>query len=154
MMTITEFLNARYDEEEAVARAADIPEGDAAWIVHGPVALSDPRAFRVRTHRDMVPVAFVQDADDDGASGHPAPLMILDAEGAAAHIALHDPARVLADIAAKRALLQWLDQIDREADQEGLERYRLSGDFDTDSARHILAQPYAEHADFDPAWRT
>ena len=98
----TEYLLERYAEEEAVARAADIPEGDPTWIVHGPV-LAEPRAFRIRTARDMVPVAFVEDVDD---ASSPAPVGILDAAAAAAHIALHDPARVLADIAAKRAIVE------------------------------------------------
>lgn len=53
-----------------------------------------------------------------------------------AHIALNDPAYVLADIAAKRAI------VELHGTSVGM-----------DAVLDLLAQPFAEHADFDPAWR-
>jgi hypothetical protein len=67
---------------------------------------------------------------------------------------LPDPARVLADVAAKRAIVEWA------IDADGTERTACenagwdSSQFDTAGAeilRH-LAQPFASHPDFDPAW--
>lgn len=57
------------------------------------------------------------------------------------HIARHDPARVLAEVAAKRAIV---------------ERYmHLAEHGDSGDARWVLpllAQPNADHPDYDPAW--
>ncbi|MDR7385224.1 DUF6221 family protein [Promicromonospora iranensis] len=164
-MSPHEYLTARYDEEETAARAADIVEGDPTWTVHGPVALSSPRAFRVRSSRDMVPVALVQDVDDE--SG---PTAILDAEAAATHIALHDPARVLADVAAKRAILEHHRPATAEDTHEIGAHPINDGRCSSCVALHdergyceqleypcptILAmlQPYADRDDFDPDWK-
>lgn len=155
-MTITDFLTARYDEDEAVARAADIPEGDLSWTAHGPIALSSPDAFRVRTSRDMIPVALVQDIDDNT---EPIPAEILDAEAVATHIALHDPARVLADIAAKRAIARAythagdVAELERESDRMAEAHDFWAEEAALERVLHMLAQPYSDHADFDPAWR-
>lgn len=151
-MTITEFLNARYDEEEAIAQGADVKQEDPSWTPHGPIALSDPRSFRVRSDRDSRPVALVQDVGDD----EEGPTSILDGEAVAAHIARHDPARVLADIAAKRAIVAAavetlaVEEVGFPADEHGLNEARSLAEFTI----RTFAQPFAEHADFDPAWRT
>jgi hypothetical protein len=81
-MTLTEFLTARLDEDEADAR------------------------------------------DDDGS---PTP------------IGMWDPDRVLAEVAAKRAI------VDKATDYD--ERWALD-----EVLRHIAA-PYADHPDYDEAWR-
>lgn len=125
-MTLTEFLLARLDEDEAVARAAVTQEGEATWYV-APVHTA-PRITRVRTSRDNVPVALVEGIEK-----------IHDDTHLSEHIARHDPARVLAEVEAKRRIVA------RLAD-ESSRRY----DYDT---LRLLALPYADHPDYDEAWR-
>lgn len=76
------------------------------------------------------------------------------------HIARHDPARVLADIAAKRAIVAWCSERDKvqinAGDPSDPQNY-IEGEYShgPDSVvLRLLVQPFAEHADFDPAWRT
>jgi pyrimidine deaminase RibD-like protein len=105
-MTITEFLTARLDEDEAAAR--DVLE-------NGLVSWDEARQILYR------------------AGWH--------AERAEAHIARHDPARVLADVAAKRAIVAL-----HPCDDCGMGN-------DPCSTLRLLAQPYAEHPDYDEEWR-
>lgn len=85
-MDLIEFLKARLDEDEAAARRAT----PGPWVSES----SGPTG----------PV--VMDAESRDARDHvarcPHFLAAFDAE----HIARHDPARVLADVAAKRAIVE------------------------------------------------
>lgn len=118
-MTITEFLNARYDEEEV---RAGVYRDIAARLttVFGPL---DPDAEGIHV-------------------------------GVAAHVALARTAdRIVADIAAKRAIVAEFEQV--HADYQVHHTPTLEGQrFGLMKAVSMLAQPFAEHADFDPAWRT
>jgi hypothetical protein len=107
-VTIVEFLTARFDEDEAVARAAlHTPESDDwSW--------SD-----VDYHSGV--------AEDHGLRWK--------------------PERVLADIAAKRAI------VERHAPYDDIHVRRQTRTLAGDTLR-LLVQPYAEHPDIDPAWRT
>lgn len=102
-MTITEFLNARCDEEE--------------------------RDWRVVACRDV-------DYQIGGRSV--APMM-------------------LADIAAKRAIVEVFEEAARDVDAIDYDYGADDEDWGAVSllrdVLRLLAQPYAEHADFDPAWR-
>src|ERR1700733_4225229 len=99
-MDITDFLEARYAEREAAAKAAT--PSPWAWAATGDKDSSWA-------------VAFVQDEDESTLSGQiePGEGIINDGvcEGIdgnladAEHIALNDPAAVLADIEAKRKIL-------------------------------------------------
>jgi hypothetical protein len=60
------------------------------------------------------------------------------------HIALHDPASVLADIAAKRAIV---DECERA------QRYEDHGWALADAVLRLLALPYQSHPDYQQAWR-
>lgn len=88
MSDLDEFLTARYDEAEDLARhaardaSAETALGDGArnWRAISEGIYSAPRGWEFARTRTM-------------------------AIRAAEHIAAHDPARVLADIAAKRGLL-------------------------------------------------
>jgi hypothetical protein len=76
--------------------------------------------------------------------------------GDAAHIALNDPAYVLADIAAKRRILaevvELIDSLDARIESEwGSGAYRPTGE--SDLLLQLLALPFADHPDYDPAWR-
>lgn len=107
-MTITEFLNARYDEREAAAREAE---------------------------------ASTAGGDT------PIPSDIVGLE----------PAYVLADIAAKRAIVAWCSERDKVYiggngwDDPTDPKSYIDGDYrrpgDTPILR-MLVQPFAEHADF------
>jgi len=68
----------------------------------------------------------------------------------ARHIVRWDPPRVLADVAAKRAVLAlWEHEDGRRAEcAEFSDRAELM-----DDVLLALAQPYAGHPEFDPAWR-
>jgi len=138
------WLRAQIAEDEAVARAADVKQDDPHWRSHGPLALHEPRAFRVRSDRDCRPIAYVTDlAGDDEADT----TGILDGEAVAEHIARWDPERVLAECAAKRAILEGHHPIDPcDAHDTGF------GTIPCDTVLS-LAQPYADRPGFDPAWR-
>lgn len=67
------------------------------------------------------------------------------------HVLNWKPARVLAEVAAKRAILQTYDEArefyDRHQRAPAGELHGLH------QAIEFLAQPYADHPDFDPAWK-
>jgi hypothetical protein len=86
MTSLVEFLTARLDEDEAVARAAT----DGPWLAKG--------------------------ASVDGARHQPVVMGGWDSAGSlqdaatysdAAHIARHDPARALREVDAKREIVKW-----------------------------------------------
>ena len=62
----------------------------------------------------------------------------------AAHIARHDPARVLAEVKAKREIVKFCD--DDPLFLDGGWAY-------TDRVLRLLASAYDQHPDYDPAWR-
>lgn len=67
---------------------------------------------------------------------------------AAAHIARHDPARVLADVAAKRKIVEMHHPIDPCDAHDGATQKTVNCD-----TLRALASMYADHPEFDPAWR-
>ena len=146
-MDLIEFVTARYDEGEQLARhAAHIArEAGTRWVV-GPARYVEDYEF-VSIHTEPPNVIEVAGAGFDGTGG-------IHGLVYAEHIARHDPARVLADIAAKRAIVA-----EYRSHLEHREKY---GDKETDyswGARtklewicRVLAAPYAEHPDYDPAW--
>lgn len=88
-MTIVEFLRARLDEDEQAARAADWDRGGVA-------------DWHIQPSRDGEPGLFEIYAGPDPVAG-----FITDANGIfAEHIARRDPAWVLADVAAKRKIIE------------------------------------------------
>lgn len=123
---IVEFLTARLDEDELIARAAS---ERAPWSHH-----ADDYWMITGTDGDVV----VYDESAPTAAE-------------AAHIARHDPARVLAEVAAKRELLEAIT----------VELVRLDGVYESESGAsddvagqllRMLVRPYSEHPHFHPAW--
>jgi hypothetical protein len=126
-MSITEFLAARLDEEEAVARAA-LEEGGAY---------------------DDTEIPWAGRAGDDSHSR--------EHNYGASWVELR-VARILADIAAKRALIADLATFDRVATEKassdpatsltarGIERGIMH-------ALRTLVQPFTDHPDFDESWK-
>jgi hypothetical protein len=153
-MDIAEFLAARYAEDEADAiEAKKDPDGDAfpgdpddgQWTAY------DHRAGRYDTDQRPFRLvgAEVQDTltgwtvCETGRAGH--------AVAVSKHIARHDPARVLAEVAAKRAIL---------ADLEGNVRYwssddhtRAAAEMALEAVQRRLAALDATHPDYQPGWK-
>lgn len=125
-MTITEFLLARIEEDEANAQAA------SDWVANGP----EPRFPWFGSHGEVTGKRF----------------------GAALpHIAAMSPARVLAECAAKRAIL-----LENEGIVEGIERLStaLPMDLNQDPDAHWrtatlkhLAAVYQDHPDYRQEWK-
>jgi hypothetical protein len=135
---LAEFLRARLDEDERIARGVQdgSPPWDGQWIPDG------PHALRTRNGHVLACSTVTTDGRD---------LPIDLKPGLVEHWARHDPARVLAEVAAKRRLLdetypelQWADSAaagEWNADQEA------ALDF-----LKILALPYAGHPGYRPEW--
>jgi|SRR5690625_901127 len=119
-MTIVEFLKRRIAEDEDQARAA-AARGDV-WQVQ------DEQIWADIDHR-----AGVVHASWERESATPAEL---------AHIARHDPARVLAECQAKRAIIEQVSDI------EWTGSYAVR-----DVVLGHLAAVYADHPDYQPEWR-
>jgi hypothetical protein len=123
MSDLTEFLSARVAEDEAVARKAAETHGTTTWDVSDGCVVPIPPPGN-----SYVAVGpWGGDVDNDQA----------------AHIVRHDPARVLAECEAKRAIMvlhiyDWNPRGLCMADDE-------PGPCPTIRA---LAQPYADHPDY------
>lgn len=126
MTTLTEFLAARLDEDEAAAREASQAIGSGEWG-HGQ-----------RQVRSVTLTLVAETAADR-------------------HIARHDPARVLREVAAKRRVLERHSPVDMlgalycdgcPTDEDGYHGYKLS---DCPELQN-LAFIWNEHEDWDPRW--
>lgn len=138
-VTLTEFLLARIADDEAVAREASSPSL-RAWEVRG---------------LDIYTVAGPP-------SFNPIARHALGQQGE--HIARWDPARVLAECAAKRRIIDhhhiewagsrgggWFCWVCGGPDADIYERNPTETQACPDLA--ALASVYTSHADFDPEWR-
>jgi L-fucose mutarotase/ribose pyranase (RbsD/FucU family) len=119
-MTLVEFLEARVIEDEIIANAAS--DGAAHW-------------HALYAYRDI----------KDG-QGH----YVVLADGRyptveqAAHIARHDPARILRQCEAVRLGIAELLRLDAIGD--------VAGRSAAENALRHLASVHRDHADFDPNW--
>lgn len=158
MVTPVEFLTARYDEREAKAKAATPgPWQDSGTILAGVLGAGHQTVAACNSSEwDNQEYSYPASAEESANS---------------AFIAANDPAYVLADIAAKRAILELheavpyygLDQRGRWLpctgepklwycgscqDDDGI----INGELPCDTLR-ILAAPFADHPDYNPAWQ-
>lgn len=130
-MDIREFITARLDEDEAVARAMNVIDRGRWHVLEwyngefedGQTARAD---LRSRTG-----------AITDGGA---LPRKVGD------HIARHDPARALAEVTAKRRRLE------RHNPGDGLFCGACDDEWPCDDVLNDAAV-YADHPDYDPAWK-
>jgi hypothetical protein len=126
---LVEFIRARLDERAAQAVAAQ---------------QRHPSPWRLRSHESDYWMVT-----DSGAGE----VVIYDegvpSQEAAAFIVANDPTHVLADVAAKRALIEEIEGLETQIDNEwGSGR----GFPDGETALRFLAAPFAGHPDFHPSW--
>jgi hypothetical protein len=146
-MTLVEFLLARLDDDECVAKAATIPAHDG------------PNAHQ--PHPELSAWRYVQDGEVEYVStpemlahNHEPYQVTADSEGilpavsesVGPHIARHDPARVLRRVAAERRIIALVESTD------------VPGWGDTHGEMvkvlRFLALPYAgHHPDYQEEWK-
>lgn len=142
-VNIAEFLMARIEEDEQVARLAGHSPSER-WIER-----EEDRTLRIDTGVESMGWEFgggagvwdCPDPDDDCG------LYCSYAETEASHIARHDPARVLAECKAKRAIV-YLHRIGDDPCDAHDANY---GSIPCDTIL-TLAAIYRDHPDFDPEW--
>jgi hypothetical protein len=130
------WLRAQLDDDERVARAASM----APWLrdeANASIRHSGPSASKSSESFGMYVIASVG-AHDIGRPSHE------DAE----HIARWDPARVLAEVDAKRRILDHAD-VSRERGKIG----PSPGDGAWFLTVRLLALPYADRPGFRDEWR-
>lgn len=132
------WLRARLDEDERVALAATAGPWRYDPTKHhrepGTVRFSEG-VFAGFIGTDATCIATTGETDDAQS--------MLDAE----HIARWDPARVLAEVEAKRALLQeCAHELARSAPRSNLNDFACT-------VLRSLGKPYAQHPDYRPEWR-
>lgn len=156
MTDVAEFIRARLVEDEVTARAAT----DGPWRY-----TPDKEWFtdedKMRAARAGVPQSggeeFVGAGPTDSTIGVAAtgPAGSTQAMCDADHIARHDPARVLAQVAAMRAVVDRYEKLDHESDRsDGLADLAArvaAAAAARDAVRH-LAAIWRDHGDYDPAW--
>jgi hypothetical protein len=115
--SIVAFLTARLDEDEIAARTAARVSRGERWRCP-----DDYGVFEAHSGDAAILI------------GSPSGYLRLEL---GAHVARHDPARVLADVAAKRALIADATDVPTISMRRALKR---------------LAAPYADHPDYNPRW--
>lgn len=152
MTTLVEFPRARLDEDEAVAHAAT----SGPWWYNPAKQWLDPDAFErydLAKGEEFVgyggPHPFTGAVAATGPSSDPQSMA--DAE----HIARHAPARVLAEVDAKRELLMQHSRMETKwrtdacatcAPQPGRSPWPCA-------TLRLLALPYADHPDHREEWK-
>lgn len=134
MTSLPDFLLARIADEQAEAEAAIVvlkaANESVEWWVDGPGEKSGK--------------FWIYDTGEKFTH-----------EAIAAHIARHDPARVLADCAARRAIVEFaVDNTGAAKAQRatGVGDYFIAAAETASTILRVMAQPYADHPEFDQAW--
>ncbi|KUH38403.1 MULTISPECIES: DUF6221 family protein [Streptomyces] len=154
-MGLIEFLRARLDEDRAVAEAAPAGPWKAApgddegtWRVLG--GFSTHERFNSATDTREITTRREEVAGPGlGAGG-------VRSEGAAVHMARHDPERVLAAVDAQRRILDEFVTSLTQRDKENDETFGLTDwNFEPTALPllRLLALPYADHPDYQDEWR-
>ena len=157
MNDLIEFLRARLDEDERVARAATPGpwrhNPGKQWL--GPDAFE---AYDLAKGEEFVghggPSPFTGCVAATGPASHPQSM------ADARHIALHDPARVLREVEAKRRILDMWESPEAAKHPGGVdgrdpdEQMRDVAVADAiDEVVRLLALGYSDHPDYQESWR-
>lgn len=144
MSDLVEFLQARWAEEEAIAKAA-ADDAPPPWSTDGGLV------------KHSGPEEYPKDGglwDSEGCSGGGDRLCMT--KEVSAHVAYWNPARALADIAAKRSVaaihekfVDYYGEVLCGRCEDGKQRLVA---FPCETTL-CLVQPYREHPDFDPSWQ-
>jgi hypothetical protein len=132
------FLRARLDEDEKIARGTTVPldwhqgpgDDDPEWVGDEMVLMWPPEFH----------TPYEQDKHWRGLTVEPA--------GLAAHIARHDPARVLAEVEAKREVVRLAERA-----HDYHETFMNGFASAMEDALRLYALPFAEHPDYRQEWR-
>lgn len=161
MPTIAEFLTARLDEDERIALATTACPVPGSW-----------RPAQEKNSDDGSPLALIQGREEYDAEdyigyswGNPVIVHAADwqheAEDNLRHIARHDPARVLREVAAKRERLRMY--VEQQATLQDVyanpDRYlhdqQIAAAVSAGVLEYAVRQDttiYAAHPDYDPTW--
>lgn len=161
-MGIVEFLTARLDERQAAAEAAEASD-PSPWLAD----TSDGASTHQRSgHGAGLVVAADNEALWDCEGSH----TLCMTAATVRHVVLNDPARVLAGVAAQRAIVEDLAVTCRVRDEahRRIMEARASGRIDSsaldewnraqreasiiEGVAQRLAAPDADHPDYNPAW--
>lgn len=145
---IVEFLAARYDERERTAKAATPGtwSADSTGTVCADADLEpDGNGGEILPPGGPSEVAECYRNERPGERGHNAE-----------HMAANDPAFVLADLAAKRAILglyeQACERVRNPVSADAWQAARV-GQFELEQVLRALAMPFADHPEFRDEWR-
>jgi hypothetical protein len=148
---IVEFLTARLNEDKTAIKAMGAEGAGRWWVGQRFDGSLDPEGSTV--------FVDVRRSDGLGYIHLGAPGMLTGPT--AMHIARHDPARVLAEVAAKRAILtlhspENLEYVNTDGDDRTgticATCDSLVGNWPCDTLK-LLAAVYADHPDYKSAWR-
>lgn len=137
MTDLAAFLLARLDEDQAAAEAATIEDVGPVWHFAEGVDYTGVPDWRIGADTQWSFMAVARAYDREATD----------------HIARWDPARVLAEVAAKRAIVEHYRDHMRKRDDPllaGVARPYIVRELET-MLRH-LAAPYADHPDYREEW--
>lgn len=129
------WLRAQIDDDERMAK--DGAEGGACWSIATSRAMSSAGVWANDASDPSVPVVYDE--------GYPSIKQ-------AAHIARHDPARVLREAAAKRAIVDWCDDA-LPADMHFLDDVTAMRAHAALVVLGHLASAYEDRPDWQEDWR-
>ncbi|MER8220860.1 DUF6221 family protein [Streptomyces sp. NPDC094143] len=151
MDDLVQFLRDRLDEDERTAREAAMSVGRTGYkngvLVNPPARFGDDLvadgAQWVSSHHLVVrkrlgPEEKGRIVADCGGFG---------ARPVAVHAAAHDPARVLAEVEAKRRVIERCTAV------QGLLLDDFTAEHLADEVLALIALPYADHPDYREEWR-
>lgn len=145
MDDLAQFLHARLDEDAGAANLmaefypAPWDTADRGWMAH---VVADAPSFREVTRLE-------QWAGMPTSAGSP------DIGEIIAHIARHAPVRVLAEVDAKRRILDTVVPRMNEMDDQIEGEWGTPGspdEYESITLLRLLALPYADHPDYLPEW--
>lgn len=158
MSDLMAFLQARLDEDEQVARAAP----GVQWVHRVDEDISGAAVFDEQWTL-VTPTSYAKHVEQGnhpysnkpGATG---PRYIEDSrDDLVAHIARFDPARVLAEVQAKRALVEMHsgthECVGWKYGEWNCVHVAPGSAFELDPTLLLLASAYADHSNFNPEWK-